>query len=102
MKQETGMAFTVKHPDFEKSPLTGMTREHWVEAAKYLVDGVLQHIQSMDDPVVIPKQSDACYPQPGEPPHRFQAAEFEGLARTFMAAAPVIAENPRAESSGIR
>ena len=95
------MAFEVKNPDFEKSPFTGMAREHWVDAAKFLVDGVLQHIELIDDPIVIPKQSEICYPLPDEPPHRFQAAEFEGLARTFMAAAPVISENPDVESNGI-
>lgn len=95
------MAYEIKNPDFKKSPLTGMTRIHWVQAAKYLVDGVLQHIQSVDDPIVIPKQSEVCYPLPDEPKHRYQAAEFEGLARTFMAAAPVIAEDPSAESNGI-
>jgi len=95
------MMYEAKNPDFEKSPFTGMTREHWVDAAKFLVDGVLQHVNSIDDPIVIPKQSEVCYPLPDEPKHRFQAAEFEGLARTFMAAAPVIAEHPDAESNGI-
>lgn len=95
------MAYEIKDPDFIKSPLTGMTRKHWIDAAKFLVDGVLQHVNSFEDPIVIPKQSEVCYPLPDEPKHRFQAAEFEGLARTFMAAAPVIAECPDAESNGI-
>lgn len=95
------MAYEIKNPDFEKSPFTGMTRTHWVDAAKFLVDGVFEHINSIDDPIVIPKQSEICYPLPDEPPHRFQAAEFEGLARTFMAAAPVIAEDSQSESNGI-
>ncbi len=95
------MAYTVTNPDYEKSPFTGMTREHWLDCAQFLVDGVFQHITGIDEPIVIPKQSEVSYPQPDDPPHRFQAAEFEGLARTFMAAAPVIADRPDATSNGI-
>ena len=95
-------AFTVENPDYTLSPHTGMTRAHWLECAKHFVDGVFQHIDSMDDPVVIPKQSEVCYPLPGDPKHRFQAAELEGLARTFMAAAPVMKENPEVESHGLK
>ncbi len=96
------MAFQVLNPDFVKSPFTGMTREHWVDAAQFLVDGVFRHINHIDEPIAIPKQSEVCYPLPDEPRHRFQAAEFEGLARTFMAAAPVISERPDAMSNGIK
>ncbi|VGO19081.1 DUF2264 domain-containing protein [Pontiella sulfatireligans] len=95
------MAYELKNPDFEKSPFTGMTRDHWVECAKFLVDGVFQHIKGMDDPIVIPKQSKVSYPQADDPKHRFQAAELEGLARTFMAAAPVISDLPDAVSNGL-
>jgi hypothetical protein len=95
------MAYEIENPDFEKSPFTGMTRTHWVQAAKFLVDGVFQHIHGLEQPIVIPKQSANSYPQPEDPKHRFQAAELEGLARTFMCAAPVIAELPDAVSNGI-
>ncbi len=95
------MAYRLKDPDFGKSPLTGMVREHWLDAAEYLVDGVFRHIQGLDDPIAIPKQSEVTYPLPDDPPHRYMAAEFEGLARTFMAAAPVIADRPDAACNGI-
>ncbi len=95
------MAYRLTNPDFEKSPFTGMTREHWLDSAQFLVDGVFQHIDGMDDPIVIPKQSEVSYPLPDDPPHRYMAAEFEGLARTFMAAAPIIADRPEATSNGI-
>ena len=96
------MAYSVENPDFEKSPYTGMTRDHWLECAKLLLDGVFQHVADDQSPIVIPKQSEVTYPQPEDPKHRFQAAEFEGLARTFMAAAPVIAEDPEVVSKGIK
>ncbi|MDF7823696.1 DUF2264 domain-containing protein [Pontiellaceae bacterium B12227] len=95
------MAYHISEPDFETSPFTGMTRAHWVDSALFLMDGVFRHITGLDEPIVIPKQSEVSYPQPDDPPHRFMAAEFEGLARTFMAAAPVIAERPEAMSNGI-
>lgn len=95
------MAYVPEQPDYELSPLTGMTRKHWLECAQFLLEGVFQHLKCDADPIVIPKQSEVTYPQPDDPKHRFQAAEFEGLARTFMAAAPVIEENPMAVCNGI-
>ena len=95
------MAYKVENPDYKLSPHTGMNRSHWIDCAKYLIDGVFAHVESMDAPIAIPKQSEVCYPLPDEPKHRYQAAEFEGLARTLMAAAPVIAENPAGVSNGI-
>lgn len=95
------MAFHVKQPDYVRSPLTGMTRRHWLDAARFLTDGVFRHVTDMDQPIVMPKQNAISYPQPSDPPHRFQAAEFEGLARTMMAAAPLIVDDPGAVSNGI-
>ena len=28
--------FTVRQPDYQKSPYTGMTRRHWIQAGEYL------------------------------------------------------------------
>lgn len=94
-------AFRVENPDWQLSPHTGMTRSHWLEAAKFLVDGIFQHISGMDEPIVLPKQNKICYPQPDDPQHRFQVAKFEGLSRTMMAALPVFVNNPDAESNGL-
>jgi hypothetical protein len=99
--KEKPCAFAVENPDLKKSPFTGMTRKHWLDAARFLTNGVFQHIGGMDEPIVMPKQNEVSYPQPDDPPHRFQAAEFEGLARTFMAAAPVIVDNPETVCNGI-
>ena len=95
------MKFTIENPDYNRSPLTGMTRDHWLQCAKFLVDGVFQNLSGLTDPISIPKQSEVTYPQPDDPEHRFQAARFEGLARTFMAAAPVIAGEPSFSSHGL-
>ena len=83
-------AYAVENPNMELSPFTGMTRRHWLDAAKYLTEGVFQHVNSIDDPIALPKQNKISYPQPTDPKHRFQAAEFEGAIRTLMAAGPVL------------
>ncbi len=95
------MAFVVRNPDSQLSPLTGMTRSHWLEVAQFLVDGVFQYVNDIDKPISIPKPNKICYPQPGDPEHRFRVAEFEGLMRTMMAALPVFMENPDAQSNGL-
>jgi len=87
--------------DFETSPFTGMTRQHWLAAARFLADGVFNHIKSMDDPIVMPKQNEISYPQPNDASWWFQSAEFEGLTRTLMVACPLIVEDPSAECNGI-
>lgn len=96
-----GPAFKVSDPDFRISPFTGMTRRHWLDAARFLTDGVFQHVASMDDPIAMPKQNAISYPQPDDPPYRFQAAEFEGLARTMMAASPVLMDDPDTVCNGL-
>ena len=101
MSDTSSKAYHIESPDHTRSPFTGMTRQHWLDAARFLVHGVFQHVDGMESPVVMPKQNQISYPQPDDPRHRFQAAEFEGLARTFMAAAPLIVEDPACESHGI-
>jgi hypothetical protein len=70
------MAYLVTNPDYAHSPFTGMTREHWLDSAQFLVDGVFQYIGGIDEPIVIPKQSEVTYPQPDDPPHRKKSEAF--------------------------
>jgi hypothetical protein len=71
-----------------------MTRKHWLEAGEYLLEGVFRHVKDPDAPIVFPKQAAKLYPREDDPPWKHRAMEFEGLARTFMLAAPVLAEKP--------
>lgn len=96
------MAFELRNPDHEFSPLTGMTRRHWVESGKFLLEGVFGHIETTDQPIIMPKQHEITYPQPDDPPWRHKAAEFEGLARTLMLAAPVLRDQPELTLNGIK
>ena len=94
------MHFKIQNPDLKTSPNTGMNRNHWIESGKFLIDGVLGHVQSFDSPIILPKQHEVTYPKSDDPIWKFKAAEYEGLARTFMTAAPVINECPDWESHG--
>jgi hypothetical protein len=96
------MAFRVRDPDVVLSPFTGMTRRHWVDAATFLLEGVFRNVKAFDDPIVLPRQHAITYPQPNDPEWKFKAQEFEGLARTFMLAAPLIAENPELAVAGYK
>lgn len=91
--------FAVKNPDFKKSPLTGMTRRHWIEAAEYLLDGAFSYIDTITDPMYFPKQLDKTYPRES---YAVKVAKLEGLARTFFLAAPLLRENPDLTLNGIK
>ena len=38
--------FTVRQPDYQKSPYTGMTRRHWIQAGEYLLKGAFDYIHT--------------------------------------------------------
>lgn len=89
------MIFEPKFLDYELSPYTGLTRESWIEAAKYILTGIFQHIPNIHAPVVMPrKETEVTYPHKdakGLTLELEQKAEyFEGLARSFFFAAPLI------------
>ena len=91
--------FTVQQPDFQKSPYTGMTRQHWIQAGEYLLKGAFGYIHTLDDQMYFPKQLDKTYPNnDGQVP----VAKLEGLARTLFIAAPLLKDNPELVMNGIR
>lgn len=91
--------FVLNKPDYECSPLTGMTRRHWIDAAEYLLDGAFSYINSMDDAMKFPKQHEKTYPRnEGQVP----TEKLEGLCRTLFVAAPLLKEKPDLELNGIK
>lgn len=93
------MVFVPKTLDYELSPYTGLTRESWIEAGKYLMTGVFQNIRSFEDPVVMPrKETKITYPHlsASEETQATQrkAEIFEGLTRSLFIAAPLIHNEP--------
>jgi hypothetical protein len=94
-------AFEVISPDFEKSPFTGMTRQHYIEMAKYLLQRAFTHVKDINQPISFPVVPGKTYPQPGAPDWRWRSLEFEALERTFTLAGPLIHIDPNTEINGI-
>ena len=96
-------AYEVSNPDFDLSPFTGMTRKHYIELAKYLLERAFKHVDSIDDPISFPTiPGSKTYPQPGAPEWRHRSHEFEALERSFTIAGPLIHVEPDVEIKGIK
>lgn len=99
------MKFEPKTLDFDLSPYTGLTRESWLEAGRYMLEGIFRHIGDFQQPVVMPrKERDITYPHL-KASARTQAIQrtaevFEGLTRSFFIAAPMISNIPDLEICG--
>ena len=89
------MHFSPENLDFELSPYTGLTRKHWIDAAKFILEGVFRNIKTMDSPVLVPRYEwEVTYPNKNTPAWKVQAEYYEGLARSFFIAAPLISIEP--------
>ena len=75
--------FEVRDPDFELSPFTGMTKKHYIECAKYVLERAFKHVRSIETPISFPTVPGKTYPQPNAPEWRYRSADFEALERTF-------------------
>jgi hypothetical protein len=95
-------AYEVKNPDFNLSPYTGMTKKHYIECAKYLLERAFKHVDSMDSPISFPIIPGKTYPQPNAPAWRYRSAEFEALERTFTLAGPLIHIDPETKINNIK
>lgn len=89
--QKDVSVFKIDKPDFNQSPLSGMTREHWVDAAEYLLDGAFGYVKTLDDPMIFPKQHEKTYPRDDS---QLPTAKLEGFCRTLFVAAPLLKEKP--------
>lgn len=99
------MKFVPKTLDFELSPYTGLTRDSWLEAGQYMLEGIFGNIADFQQPVIMPrKETEITYPHlkaSAETRRTQRTAEvFEGLTRSFFIAAPVIQNLPKLEVCG--
>ena len=95
------MKFTVENPDEKRSPYTGMTREHWIGISHFFLEGIFEHVEKLEDPIVVLRhETKVSYPQPDGPKWRIAAERFEGLARSFLIAAPLLHNEPEAAAGG--
>lgn len=92
-------SFIIENPDFQISPHTGMTREHWKSAAKYLLEGAFTYVTHLDDPMKFPKQSGKSYPLDEK---MVPIEKLEGLSRTLFLAAPLLREDSSLVINGIK
>jgi hypothetical protein len=91
--------FSLSNPDRKLSPYTGMTRQHWKDAAKYLLNGAFSYIHKLEDPMQFPKEPGKSYPRnPGQVP----TEKLEGLCRTLFIAAPLLREDPLLTVNGVK
>jgi len=95
-------AYQVRSPDFELSPFTGMTKAHYIECAKYILERAFHHVASIKTPISFPLIPGKTYPQPDDPPWRYRSLEFEGLERTLTLAGPLMHIDPEITINGIK
>ena len=94
-------AFEVVNPDYELSPYSGMTKQHYVELGKYVLERAFTHVKSVDQPIVFQGVPGKTYPQPGAPMWRHRSDEFESLERTFTIAGPLLHLDSETKIRGI-
>lgn len=82
--------FEIENPDYKRSPYTGMTREHWKQAAYYLLKGAFRHVTDLDTPMYFERTSKVCYPRNSG---GVRIATLEGMCRTLFIAAPLLRED---------
>lgn len=97
--------WTPVETDWNLSPYTGLTKASWLDASRYMLNGVFSNIKNFEDPVVMPrKETEITYPHlkaSEEVQHSQRLAEmFEGLTRSFFIAAPLIANDPDVTLNG--
>lgn len=90
--------FKVENPDYKRSPYTGMTREHWKQAARYLLEGAFRHVKDLETPMYFERMGNVCYPRDSR---RVRGATFEGMCRTLFLAAPLLREDSTLTVNGI-
>lgn len=91
--------FTVESPNKKQSPFTGMTRQHWLQAAQYLLEGPFSYVNDIKDPMNLPKQEGKSYPRNDR---EVPTARMEALCRTMFLAGPLLKENPNLTLHGIK
>ena len=67
------------------------TKEHWLEVCEFLLEGIFSGIERMDGhPVSQRVEFEVSYPNKNSSPTKASAEQFEGLARSFLIAAPLL------------
>lgn len=94
-----GKIFEVTNPDKSLSPYTGMTRDHWKQAAEYLLATAFAYVDDVKDPFDLPKQFGKGYPRNAD---GIPTSRMEALCRTMFLAGPLLKENPDLTLNGVK
>ncbi len=97
--ENNSQIFEVKNPDSKLSPFTGMTRDHWKQAAEYLLNTAFLYINDIKEPFDLPKQEGKSYPRNAS---GIPTARMEALCRTMFLAGPLLKEDPDLTLHGIK
>ncbi len=88
--------------NLELSPYTGLTRKHWIDCAKYILEKPFRkYVSGFNDLMKFPKVAGKTYPQPGAPEWCFRAANLESIRRTSYLAFPLIHTDKNITLNGI-
>ena len=93
--------FEITNPDYALSPHTGMSKKHYIDLAKYLLERAFKNIHSIETPLTFSIVPGKTYPQPNDPDWRYLSADFEALERTFTLAGPLIHIDPNTTINNI-
>jgi len=95
--------YLVTKPDYDLSPMTGMTKQHWFDAGCYILERAFSHVKSFEQLLIFPVVPESkTYPQPNDPDWRHRSLEFEGLRRTTTVAAPLMHMDPEVTIGGYK
>ena len=95
-------AYKIVNPDYKLSPYTGMTRQHYIDIAKYVLTRAFSYVDDINTPLTFPvPEGSKVYPQPDDLPWVDRALELEALVRTFTLASALIHADPTTEIKGI-
>ena len=83
------MKFMPKTLDYELSPYTGLTRENWLEAGIYMLEGIFSNIGDFQKPVVMPRKETEI-----TNPHLKDSREAQAIQRTAEADALLLHRGP--------
>lgn len=50
------MKIELKEPNYKLSPFSGLSRKHWVEAGKYLLQGIFSSVKDCNQPIIVDRQ----------------------------------------------
>ena len=97
----TAEPFRVTAPDYGASPMTGMTRRHWIDCARYLVDRTFLNVADADSLFAFPDIPGRDVASGGRAAWLDRVQELEGFRRTMSVAAPLLHVHPDATAHGI-